>query len=173
MSKNSLFIIVGSVLIIIFLALYLLSPLYLPYYKIVDQTLKNNYKIVNADPNSNIKILELTTTNVNNTIYLLSNTSTVYLQIINSSGLVANNSEVLISKVYPGKYFITIDNPTNVSQKVLVRYAVFPYTQVSSLYSTLGIITTVSEFFIVLGIVALGYGVISSIFSKKRFKRKK
>ncbi|QIW24988.1 hypothetical protein EWF20_13185 [Sulfolobus sp. S-194] len=171
MNKNSLFIIVGILLIIIFLALYLLSPLYLPYYKTVDQTLKNNYKIINIDPNSNIKILELTTTSVNNTIYLLSNASTVYLQIINSSGLVANNSEVLISKVYPGKYFITIDNPTNVSQKVLVRYAVFPYTQVSSLYSTLGIITTVSEFFIVLGIVALGYGVISSIFSKKRFKR--
>lgn len=172
MNRNSLLIIVGIFLITIFLGVYLLSPVYLPNYSFVDETLKNNYIISKAPAEKTIVVLNLSTTQNNNTIYLISNTSTVYLQVINSSGLVANNSEVLIIKLYPGTYRIAVDNPTNLSQTITVRYGVFPYDDINSLYSTLGVVTTVSEFFITLGIVALGYGGLSWLFSKRR-KRKK
>ncbi|BFH72598.1 hypothetical protein SJAV_05420 [Sulfurisphaera javensis] len=172
MNRNSLFIVVGVLLIVIFLSVYILTPVYLPYYKVVDKALENNYTIVEVPPSKTIKVLTINTTESNNTIYLIANTSSVYLQVINSSGLVANSSEVLITKVYPGTYYIAIANPTNTYQYVTLRHAIFTYDEINSLYSTLGVITTISEFFIALGVVAAGYGLIASFFGK-RFKRKK
>ena len=177
MNKYYLFLIVGALLIVIFLTVYLLTPIYAPNYKDVENTLKNNYKEAQIPPQKTIIVFTLSTTQTNNTIYLISNSSTLYLQVINSSGLVANNSEVLITKVYPGNYSIAVHNPTNATQGVIIRYGVFPYSELSSLYSFLGVITTVSEFFIALGVVAVGYGAIALLVNKtglsKRFKRRK
>ena len=177
MNRYYLFLIVGSVLIIIFLAVYLLIPIYSPYYKNVENALKNNYKVAIIPPHSSKIIFTLSTTKTNNTIYLIGNTSSLYLQIINTSGLIANNSRVLITKVSPGNYSVAVFNPTNTTQGIEVRYGVFPYSELSTLYSFIGVITTVSEFFIALGVVAVGYGGIGLLISvtglNKRFKRRK
>lgn len=177
MNKYYLFLIVGTLIIVIFLAVYLLTPIYIPYYKDVENTLKDNYKIAQIPPQKTIIVFNLTTTDANNTIYIISNTSLAYIQVLNNSGLIANNSGVLIVKVYPGKYLIALHNPSNTSQYVTLRYGVFPYTELNSLYSTLGVVTSVSEFFIALGVVAAGYGSIVLLANKlgfnKRFKRRK
>jgi len=177
MNRYYLFLTVGTLLIVIFLAVYLLTPIYAPHYKNVENTLKNNYKETQIPPQKSVIVFTLSTTQTNNTIYLISNSSTLYLQVINTSGLIANNSEVLITKVYPGNYSIVVANPTNTTQSVTVRYGIFPYSDLSSLYSLLGVVTTVSEFFIALGVVAIGYGAIALLVNKiglsKRFKRRK
>jgi len=72
---------------------------------------------------------------------------------------------------------LAILKPENITQSATIKYGVSPYSDLSSLYSLLGVITTVSEFFIALGVVAVSYGAITLLVNKtglsKRFKRRK
>lgn len=168
MSKNLLLIIVGLLIFFISFALYIAMPLYLPYYHEIDTALISHENKIEVPPQSTIKIVNLTANNYNNTVYVITNSSNVNVYVFNNRlTLIGNNSGYIAIEVNPGNYIVALNNPTPNQQYVNVHYAVLPYSHLNEFYTYSGIISTVTEFFMALGVVIAGYSTIKTLLGRK------
>ena len=168
MSKNLLLLTVGLLIFFISFALYITMPLYLPYYHEIDNALISHENKIVIPPQSTIKILNLTTNNYNNTVYVITNSSNVNVYVFNSKlTMIGNNSGYIAIQVNPGNYIVAINNPSSSQQYVDIHYAVLPYSYLNEFYTYSGIISTATEFFMALGVVIAGYSIVKMLFGKK------
>ncbi|BCU69317.1 hypothetical protein [Stygiolobus caldivivus] len=169
MNKNLSLIAVGILIFLLGLAGNLLMPFYLPYYHQIDSELVNHTVNVKVNPSLTEKVVNVTATDKNNTIYVVTNNSNVNVFIYyNNLTLAFNNSNGFIAaRVTPGNYILAINNPTSSPQPVSVHYAVIPAYELSNFDSYSSIAGTVTEFIMAIGIVIAGIGLIKAIFSGK------
>ena len=153
-------VLAGALIFVVSLIAWLSAPLVLPGYSSILNTFHKNLETLTLAPHESRIIATFNVTSDSAVIAYSINSSTINFTVLKDGvPLTSPVQDLALRLTKSGTYNLVAENTANTTITATVTYGVFPYSMAQTFYNLAGIYQSVTEFFIVLGIVATGFGV--------------
>ncbi|ARM75642.1 hypothetical protein [Acidianus manzaensis] len=161
---------IGLIIFVIGFIAYLFLPTYFPNYSHVEGVYRNHETTVTIPAGATQIVLKFNITKNNNSIVAFITKGSGNVTILNGTPpkIVYNQANIVSVALSPGEYELGIINNTTDAETVSYTYGIFPASYISSFYSGLGVLTTITEIVTLGGIAIAVIAFIYELLSRRK-----
>ncbi|AWR96998.1 hypothetical protein DFR86_05105 [Acidianus sulfidivorans JP7] len=161
---------IGLIIFVIGFASYITLPKYFPNYSYVEGVYNTHETSVMIPAGADKIVMQFNITKNNNSIVAFIVKGGGNITILNGTPpkIIENQANIVSVALSPGEYYLGIINNSTDAENVTYTYGIFPASLISSFYSGLGVMTTITEIVTFGGIAIAFIAFIYELLSRKK-----